>query len=44
MKRKDYRKPTMTVFKLQHQGMLMTSDVEHQNRGAMNVTYEEENL
>jgi len=28
MKRKDYEKPTMTIVKLQHHGMLMTSNTE----------------
>jgi hypothetical protein len=42
MNRKDYRKPTMKVVRLQHTGMLMTSEPVSGKSASMNVTYEEE--
>ena len=39
MKRKDYRKPTMKVVKLQHTQMLMTSGEGSPNRNAGTQDY-----
>lgn len=39
MKRKDYRKPTMKVVKLQHQGFICTSPGQ---AGTQNYTFHDE--
>ena len=41
MKTKVYQKPTMQVVKLQHHGMLMTSDPVSQSKGASVDDYED---
>ncbi len=48
MKRKDYRKPTMTVIKLQHQGCILAGSPKGgdpmEDNTEINVIYDQEDI
>ena len=48
MKRKDYRKPEMTVIKLQHQGCILVGSTKGgdpmEDNTEINVIYDEEEI
>ena len=48
MKRKDYRKPEMTVIKLQHQGCILTGSEKGgdpmEDNTEINVIYDQEDI
>ena len=48
MKRKDYRKPTMTVIKLQHQGCILAWSTKGgdpmEDNTEINVIYDQEDI
>ena len=44
MKRKNYKRPTMQVVKLQHQAHLLQASVNGQVNATMESTWEEEDI